>query len=147
MTSANNGRPKRGGPPHDTTGHPSGRQHPTATTELDCSAWRLTSRQVDWWTVHEFVAPALSRAGSWPMAGTPAWCQLADDDPRKLAALLDAARHWALRVDTCQDESAQASRAISEADDWSAAARRLQDRADFIASHPWAARPGERATA
>lgn len=32
-----------------------------------------SSRQVAWWPVHEFVAPALERAGSWPTAGTPEW--------------------------------------------------------------------------
>lgn len=83
------------------------------------------SRQVSWWSVHEHVSPLLESAGSWPMAGTPEWCALSDDDPRKLAALLDAARHWALRVDTCQEARAQASRAISAALPWTEMANRL----------------------
>ena len=45
--------------------------------------------------------------------GTPAWCSLANDDPRKWAALLDASEHWALRVDTCQEARCEASSDIS----------------------------------
>jgi hypothetical protein len=63
--------------------------------------WRLvSSRAVCWWEVNTFVAPLLARVGSWPMAGSVAWCALADDHPAKWAALLDAAQHWALRVET-----------------------------------------------
>ena len=83
------------------------------------------SQQVSWWSVHQHVTPLLVSTGTWPMAGTPEWCQLADDDPRKLAALLDAARHWALRVETCQQSACEASQAISAAADWKAVARRI----------------------
>jgi hypothetical protein len=62
------------------------------------------------------------------MAGTPEWCALGDDDPRKLAALLDSARHWALRLETCQGRLAQTSRDISAAENWSAAADRITAR-------------------
>ena len=61
-----------------------------------------SSQQVSWWSVHEHTGPVLAGVGSWPTAGTPQWCALPDDDPAKLAALYDAARHWALRVETCQ---------------------------------------------
>jgi hypothetical protein len=88
----------------------------------------IGSRQVAWWEVHLFVLPWLEAVESWPMAGTPAWCELGDDDPRKWAALLDAARHWALRVETCQAALADASRAISEAADWAGIAREIRDR-------------------
>jgi hypothetical protein len=54
------------------------------------------------------------------MVGTPAWCALPDTDPAKLAALLDAARHWALRVDSCQQALCEASHDISAAADWHA---------------------------
>jgi hypothetical protein len=97
----------------------------------------MTSQQVSWWSVHEFVTPTLQRVGSWPMAGTPAWCSLADDDPQKWAALLDAAQHWALRVDTCQEARCQAGEAISAAADWSAIARRIRSEAEFYAERPW----------
>jgi hypothetical protein len=97
----------------------------------------ISSRQVSWWSVHEHVQPYLDAAGSWPMAGTPAWCLLDDDDPRKWAALLDGAQHWALRVDTCQAAMAEASRDISTAADWKAIAGEIRDRREFYAKRPW----------
>jgi hypothetical protein len=84
-----------------------------------------SSQQVSWWSVHEHVTPLLEAAGSWPMVGTPAWCALADTDPRKLAALLDGAQHWALRMDSCQEARADASHAISAALDWPAIANEI----------------------
>lgn len=86
------------------------------------------SRQVNWWSVHEFVVPLLDRAGAWPMAGTPAWCVLGDDDPVKIAALYDAARHHALHVDTAQAALANTSRDISAAADWARIAREIRNR-------------------
>jgi hypothetical protein len=86
------------------------------------------SSAVSWCSVHEHVAPLLEAAGSWPMVGTPEWCDLDDDDPRKLAALLDAARHWALRLETCQQARAEASRDISAAADWPAIADHIRRR-------------------
>jgi hypothetical protein len=61
--------------------------------------YEISSQQVNWLTVHEYVEPQLTAVGQWPMAGTPEWCAL-PDGPVKLAALYDAARHHALRVDT-----------------------------------------------
>jgi hypothetical protein len=93
--------------------------------------------QVSFWSVHEHVSPLLESAGTWPMAGTPDWCALPHEDPAKLAALLDAAQHWALRVETCQQAQCQASRAVSGALDWAALARKIHVRNDFYASRPW----------
>ena len=59
---------------------------------------RVSSQQVSWLTVHDFVSAVLDQANGWPMVGTPAWCSLAHDDPQKWAALLDAAQHWALTI-------------------------------------------------
>jgi len=76
----------------------------------------VASSQVSWWSVHTFVerlCNALNNA--WPMVGTPAWCQFDDHDPAKWAALLDAAQHWALRLETCQEARAQVSRDVSSA--------------------------------
>jgi hypothetical protein len=87
--------------------------------------------------VHEHVSSLLTSVGHWPMVGTPAWCELADDDPVKLAALFDAAQHWALRVETCQEAHCDASRAIAGALDWSALAREINVRADWYAARPW----------
>jgi Protein of unknown function (DUF2742) len=74
----------------------------------------MSSRQVNWYDrVHLFVKPWLEAVGDWPMIGTAAWAALPDNDPRKWAAVLDAAQHWALRVETCQAELAEASQAVS----------------------------------
>jgi hypothetical protein len=62
------------------------------------------------------------------MAGTPEWCALPDDDPVKLAALFDAARHHALRLDVNQAARAEASRDISAAADWPAIATKIFQR-------------------
>ena len=82
----------------------------------------VASQQVSWWSVHEHVAPLLSAVGSWPMTGTPEWCLLPAGDLRKLAGVFDAARHWALRVEMCQQARCEASRDVSAAADWSAIA-------------------------
>jgi hypothetical protein len=97
----------------------------------------VSSQQVNWWLVHEYVGGRLEQAGTWPMAGTPAWCALPDDDPRKLAALLDAAQHWALRVDTCQQAQCEASRDISAGWDWSAIATEMIQRDCFYRERQW----------
>ena len=62
------------------------------------------------------------------MVGSVEWCALDDNDLVKTAALLDAAQHWALRVETCQQQLAEASRDISGAADWSAIATEIQRR-------------------
>lgn len=96
-----------------------------------------TSSQVAWWPVHEFVAAVLDQANGWPMAGTPVWCSLAHDDPRKWAALLDAAQHHVLRIEVAQQARVDASRAISAAADWAAVGREINRRTEFYAARPW----------
>jgi hypothetical protein len=94
----------------------------------------MGSAAVSWWSVHEWVTRHLESVGTWPMAGTPEWVALPDDDPRKLAALLDAAQHWALRVETAQQAECEASRAVSAAADWSAIARDRLRHTNAVAS-------------
>lgn len=86
----------------------------------------VASLQVAWFSVYEFVAKLLSETGSWPIAGTPSWTALDDTDPRKLAAVLAAGTHWALRVDCEQTVRAQASQDISSIPGWKAAAQQIQ---------------------
>jgi hypothetical protein len=62
------------------------------------------------------------------MAGTPAWCALDDEDPLKEAALLDAAQHHTLRVETAQQQRCEASRAVAAAEDWGSIATEMQQR-------------------
>lgn len=85
------------------------------------------SRAVSWWAVHEFVAPILERTGAWPMVGTPEWCSLPVDHPARIAALFDAARHWALRVETAQQARAEAAKDVAQAEDWGAVAQRIRN--------------------
>jgi hypothetical protein len=73
----------------------------------------ISSRQVSWLQVHDFVTAAVELVDGWPAAGTPAWCLLDDDDPRKVAAVLDAGQHWALRIDALQAAQAEAAQHIS----------------------------------
>jgi hypothetical protein len=97
----------------------------------------IASQQVSWWSVHEFVGAVLNQINDWPTLGTPAWCSLAHDDPRKWAALLDGAQHWALRVETSQEARCEAGRAVSTAADWPAIARETRQRNEFYAARPW----------
>ena len=83
--------------------------------------------------MHELVDPLLTAVESWPIIGTPAWCALTDDDLRKIAAIFDAARHWALRVETCQLAACEASCDIAAAADWSAIANAIFRRESAIA--------------
>jgi hypothetical protein len=68
--------------------------------------------------------------GHSPMVGTPSWTALCDDDPAKLAAVLDAGIHHALRMDVAQQQMADASKDISATVDWSGVARQIQQRRD-----------------
>jgi hypothetical protein len=95
-----------------------------------------TSSQVSWWSVHEFVAAHLL-VEHWPLIGSPDWCELGDDDPAKLAAVFDASRHWALRLETSQLAQTAAAEAIAGAADWPVIAHEIRDRAEFYAARPW----------
>ena len=88
----------------------------------------IGSRTVSWLAVVDYAAPILASVGTWPMAGTLEWQQLADDDPRKLAAILDTARHWALYVENNQAALAEASRDVSAGADWSTISRNMLQR-------------------
>jgi hypothetical protein len=96
----------------------------------------LTSRVVRWWDFHEWCQEWLSSrnvGADLPMCGTQAWFNLDDRDPRKWAAVLEAAEHWVLRVETVQEALAEASSAISSAADWSAIRREIRDLQEFKA--------------
>jgi len=89
------------------------------------------SQQVSWYPVHLFVNALVSQAncGPIPLAGTPAWQQLADGDPRKLLAVAEAGVHWCLRIDALQQQRAEAAKDIAGAADWSALAGSIRRRA------------------
>ena len=83
----------------------------------------MESRTVVWWPVHQYVEPLLLEVGSWPLVGSLPWLRLADDDPVKVAAIFDAASHWALRLENNQTALAEASKAIAASEDWSKVGR------------------------
>jgi hypothetical protein len=89
------------------------------------------SQQVSWWTVHEFIESAVAQAnyGPLPTAGTPAWCALADGDPRKLLSLAVAGEHHVLRTEIGQEHRAAAGKDIAAAVDCTALAQRIRYRA------------------
>jgi len=97
----------------------------------------ISSQQVNWWSVHQWVLPKLAKAGTWPTAGTPEWCALDDKDPRKWAALLDAGQHWALRMETMQQALCELSRDVSAAEDWSTIAQDIRARNELYTEKPW----------
>ncbi len=126
--------------PRDGAGrerNPAQAQQLDETTRYQDTAWLTSAQSVSWWDVAEFVAPMLARVGSWPMAGTPAWCALPDDDMAKWAALLDAAQHHALRVEVAQEAECAASQTVSAVTDWGAMGRQMQDRQAFFTANPW----------
>jgi hypothetical protein len=97
------------------------------------------SQQVSWWDTHVFIEAVAAQAnvGPLPLAGTPAWCELASGDPRKLLALAIAGEHHVLRVEVAQEAECEASHAISAALDWSAFAQARRRHNEFYSARPW----------
>jgi hypothetical protein len=94
-----------------------------------CRQMTTETRSVSWYEVAEFALPLIERCGPVSLPGSLAWCRLSQLDPRKLAGCLVAAMFWALDESARQDAGVQGSQAISLAFDWSALARRQQQRA------------------
>lgn len=87
----------------------------------------IVARAVDFYPVHRLVAPILTNVESWPAAGTLPWQRLADEDPSKWAAILDAGLYGALHMQLRQEALSEASHDIAAAADWSALARQLRN--------------------
>jgi hypothetical protein len=87
-----------------------------------------SSRIVSWPEVNRFLTEVVKAAtyAPLPIAGTPAWCELADTDMRKLIALAVAGEHHVLRCDLAQEAAADASKTIATAEDWPAIARQIR---------------------
>jgi hypothetical protein len=93
----------------------------------------ISSQQVNWRSVHRYVAPLLESVGTWPTIGTVQWRDLPSEDPAKWAAILDAAQHHALRLELNQQDLIDASKAASAAVDWKTAAQHIRDRREALA--------------
>ena len=99
------------------------------------------AKTVHWYPTHLYVDDLLSRFGVRDIAslaypGTLGWLELDDADPRKKAALLVAADHAVLRLETEQIALADASRDVSAAIDWRATAQFHLQRAGYLRSRP-----------
>jgi hypothetical protein len=116
------------------------------------SALLSGSQQVTWWDVYTFcrsiirqiLDPDEDDAGRFiargPVAGTPQWAALDDDDPLKLAACLAYSPHHALRIEAAQTGRAEASQDISAAADWGAVGNRIREYREWMDAHLWARR-------
>lgn len=92
-------------------------QHDVETRPLT-GAGSPASQQVSWWSTHEFITALVANVNNLPVAGTPAWCALSDNDPAKLIALAVAGEHHVLRVETAQNAMAEASRVVAASPNW-----------------------------
>lgn len=124
---------------------PQPKPHPAASGDRagnSTAGQSISSSQVSWWPVHEFIKAVVAQAnvGPLPLAGTPAWMQLRDDDPRKLLAVAVDGEHHVLRTESAQVALAEASRAVAAAADWPEVAREVHARTNFRATRPWAKR-------
>ena len=88
------------------------------------------SQEVSWWATHVFLQAALAQAncGPLPDAGTPAWAELADGDPRKVLALARDGVHHVLRKQIGQEQRAQAAEDVWGGENWTVVAQQVQRR-------------------
>ncbi len=107
----------------------------TAKEARPVGAGSPASKQVSWWPTHEFLDAALAQAnaGPLPMAGTPAWGALSDNDPRKVLALAAAGEHHVLRMETAQLALAQAAEDVHGGENWSEVAQQVRRRREIDA--------------
>lgn len=99
------------------------------TTETPARKGGGTSREVNLFAVHQFLAPHLGDPDVIP--GTPSWTQLPDDDSAKWRAVLWAAMWWAVAEDARQNAVAEAGQQISAAENWRVRARDVQRRREI----------------
>lgn len=85
----------------------------------------LSSKQVDYLAVYEFLAAVLGDRTV--IVGTPAWRRLPDDSPEKWGAVYWAAVWWALDQDARQAAMSEASKDVAAAADWSTVGRPKPD--------------------
>lgn len=88
------------------------------------------SRQVAWFETYRYAERLAAHHGlsldGLPIPGTVRWCGMADDDARKMLALVLGGVRDALNTDARQTAMADASREIAAAAPWSQLAQRVQ---------------------
>lgn len=95
----------------------------------DRGAGTPSSREVDLYSVYQFLAPHLGDPRWIP--GTPSWSQLEDTDPAKWSAVLWAAIWWAVGEEARQDAITQAGEAIWEGEDWAQVSQTVRRRREI----------------
>ncbi|MCF3939070.1 DUF2742 domain-containing protein [Gordonia tangerina] len=83
--------------------------------------------------------------GPAPIAGSPTWCALSDDNPAKLLAVLHCGTRWVLEEAMASiDERRLAEKAaaveVSQAADWARVGSEIRRRDEWLRTHPWAKR-------
>lgn len=97
--------------------------------------------EVSWEPVHTFVGRLLAGRHTTIIAGTPEWCELPDEDPAKLVALITAGSRWALEaeleeLDRRRNAAKHAAIEVATALDWTRVAKRIRDRDQFYRDNP-----------
>ncbi|QFS89117.1 hypothetical protein FIV07_00085 [Mycobacterium sp. THAF192] len=92
-----------------------------------------SSQEVSWWAVHQFISAVVEQVKNTtlPWAGTPAWRDLDDADPRKLLALAVAGEHHVLQIEIGQEARAQAAEDVHGGENWTEVARQVQRRREI----------------
>jgi hypothetical protein len=102
-----------------------------------------SSCQVSWFEVYKFVERWARPSSSsddeldlqLPIAGTPQWCAMSDDDARKLMSVILGGIREALQHDVVQEHRAEAAHAIAESANWTTQANRLRGRSGSAYIH------------
>ncbi|GAA1681631.1 hypothetical protein MMUR_05540 [Mycolicibacterium murale] len=96
--------------------------HAKTETRPLTGAGSPASAQVNWYSTfafaERFAAGQDVQLANLPIAGTPAWCGLPDDDARKLLSLVLGGVREALNHDVEQEHRAAASREVSGSARW-----------------------------
>lgn len=106
-------------------------EHDNAETRPQSGAGYPASQQVDWYETFTYASNIAAQHGLsldhrvLPIAGTPQWCGVPDDDARKLLALILGGVRESLNHEVEQERRATASVDVSKSADWSAIGRRI----------------------
>lgn len=96
---------------------------------------------ITWEPVRAFVGRLLAGRHTTIVAGTPEWCELPEDDPAKMLAILTAGSRWCLeteldQIDQRRIAAKHAAIEVATALDWTRVAKRIRDRDAFYKANP-----------
>ena len=101
----------------------------------------MTSTPITWEPVRDFAYRLLAGRTTSIIAGTPEWCALDDDDPRKTTALIAAGNRWVLeqsldQIDLRRIAAKHAAIEVATALDWTRVAKGIRDRDQWYRDNP-----------